>query len=94
MRNILSITLFFLIISCNSKNNTKKLWTDLEKDRVYKECIRYGQIVLTYDDRSASNYCDCLTNNLFQKYADFRSYYDEVQLNPNDIFVEMEICKN
>ena len=94
MRNILSITLFFFIISCNSKNNTKKFWTDLEKDRLYEECIEYSQTVLTYDDRSASGYCDCLTNNLFQKYIDYRSYYDEIQSYPSNILAEMEICKN
>tara|TARA_A100001015_G_scaffold150217_1_gene166635 strand:+ start:365 stop:649 length:285 start_codon:yes stop_codon:yes gene_type:complete len=94
MRNILSITLFFLINSCDSKKNTKKSWNDEDKDIVYKECISYSQVILNYENNMASKYCDCLTNNLFQKYADYRTYYDEAQLYPTNIFAEMEICKN
>ena len=59
MKNIILITLSILFFSCNSSIKKEVVWTEEEKDDVFKECIKYVTDIEKMNIEKANDFCYC-----------------------------------
>ncbi|MBT3503732.1 MAG: hypothetical protein HN471_04360 [Cryomorphaceae bacterium] len=75
MKTFYASILFFIIVSCNTKQTESLKWTEEEKDLTYKECITYTMDVMDMNLDESNSYCQCsidvLTSN-FENNEDAR----------------------
>jgi len=68
MKNIITITFFFLFISCNSSNKKLESWTPEEKDDVFKECVKYAIDIEKMNIEKANDYCYCSLDVIIENF--------------------------
>ena len=59
MKTFYASILFFIIVSCNTKQTESLKWTEEEKDLTYKECITYTMDIMDMNIDESDSYCQC-----------------------------------
>jgi len=93
MKKIILITFCFLFFSCNTNQKNSVKWTDLEKDFVFEECIRYAIGAETMSKDSANVYCYCSLDIIIEQYENRQDALQKISENPG-LVLEWEKCKD
>jgi len=83
MKNIISLTFLITILSCNSNDKNSKLWTDEEKDIVFKECINFYSNREGKSIEESNRICYCSLDILTENFKNKEEAESEINKNPS-----------
>jgi len=93
MKNIILITLSILFFSCNSSIKKEVVWTEEEKDDVFKECIKYVTDIEKMNIEKANDFCYCSLDIIIENFEN-KEVADEKISKDNSLRSLWQGCYN
>ena len=93
MKNIILITLSILFFSCNSSIKKEVVWTEEEKDDVFKECIKYVTDIEKMNIEKANDFCYCSLDIIIENFEN-KEDADEKISKDNSLRSLWQGCSN
>ena len=93
MKNIILITLSILFFYCNSSIKKEVVWTEEEKDNVFKECIKYATDIEKMNIEKANDFCYCSLDIIIENFEN-KEVADEKISKDNSLRSLWQACSN
>tara|TARA_B100001964_G_scaffold174080_1_gene191746 strand:+ start:128 stop:412 length:285 start_codon:yes stop_codon:yes gene_type:complete len=83
MKKIILATFYFLFFSCNTthKNSNLSIWTDEEKNDVFKTCMKYSMEIENLNVEKANEYCYCSLDVLVENFENRQIAQKQISLD-------------
>ena len=83
MKKIILATFYFLFFSCNTthKNSNLSIWTEEEKDDVFKRCMKYSMEIENLNVEKANEYCYCSLDVLVENFENYQIAQKQISLD-------------
>ena len=93
MRKILFITFSFLLFSCNTNEKNSIKWTEAEKDKIFKDCIKYSMEIKNTNAEKANEFCYCSLDILVEKFDNKKKLEEEIAKDPSIRSIWLDNCQ-
>ena len=83
MKNLKYSILFCIISSCNSYSSDSYVWTEEEKDNLFKECVKISIEIEKLNIDKANEYCYCSLDYITNNFKNLNEVQEKLNLNPD-----------